>query len=165
MGRYAQLPEHLRELLRQIEPSRDQFLPGRYIEYYPCIVTLRSGTVVDCVYVQDEAPYRDSWGVYPGEDSKRSSIAIAEVVSLAESPSRLPARFANELYKAGETAMGGHAFTVQFADGTAEFYMGGNAVDFIDYPPEKSQKDVVAVRNGGRGAACSRPRHLWCLYS
>lgn len=75
MGRYPKLPEHLRELLQKIEPSS-----AWSMDYYPCIVTTRSGTTLDGVYIQDE-------------------VRIGDVVSLAESPCRLPARFASQLYR------------------------------------------------------------------
>jgi hypothetical protein len=61
--------------------------------------------------------------------------------------------------------MGGHKFTVEFFDGTKEFFTGGNAVDFIEYPAGKSQKDVINVHNRGRGIPRRRPRYFWCLYS
>lgn len=60
--------------------------------------------------------------------------------------------------------MGGHEFTVTFSDGTAAFYTGGNAIDFIDYPPGKSHKDVVAVKSGRRENARRRPQYFWCRY-
>jgi hypothetical protein len=160
MSRYPKLPDELNQLLHQIQPSRVE-----HINFYPCCVTLRSGTTMDYVYVQDEISYIKTWGVYPEEDHGKSSIKIEEVKSLTESPSRLPASFATELYKAGETRMGGHEFTVEFSDGVTVFYVGGNAIDFIDYPPGKSQNDVVAVRNGGRGTPQQRPRYFWCLHS
>ena len=61
--------------------------------------------------------------------------------------------------------MGGHEFVVEFLDGTSEFYTGGNAVDFIDYPPGKSPKDVAAVHNTRQGSALRRPQYFWCLHS
>lgn len=61
--------------------------------------------------------------------------------------------------------MGGHEFSVTFSDGTTAFYIGGNAVDFIDYPPGKSKKDIVAVKSERRENARIRPRYFWCLYS
>jgi len=160
MGRYPKLPEHLKQALRQIEPSRAQL-----ISYYPCIITMQSGRVLDRVYFQEELTYFKVWGVYPEEDSGKSWIKIDEVASVAESPSRLPAALATELYDAGETGMGGHEFTVEFSDGRKEFFVGGNAVDFIEYPPGKSLKDVVDVRQKGRGTPQRRPPYFWCLYS
>jgi hypothetical protein len=61
--------------------------------------------------------------------------------------------------------MGGHEFMVKFMDGTTEFYTGGNAVDFIDYPPGKSPQDVVAVHNTRQRSALRRPQYFWCLHS
>ena len=160
MSRYPSLPDDLKQSLRKIEPSHH-----RLISYYPCLVTMRSGRTVDRVYVQEELSYISVWGIYPEEDSGKSWIAIQEVASVSESPSRLPAALATELYQLGETGMGGHKFTVKFSDGTEEFFIGGNAVDFIEYPAGKSQKDVVDVHNGGRGTPRKRPAYFWCLYS
>jgi len=129
------------------------------------MVTMLSGKIVDCVYIQEELSYLSMWGVYPEEDSGKSWIDIREIVAASESPSRLPAAFATELYQLGETRMGGHEFTVEFSDGTMEFFIGGSALDFIEYPPGKSHKDVVTVRNGGRGTPRTKPRYFWCLYS
>jgi hypothetical protein len=145
MSRYPHLPEDLKQSLRRIEPSR-----RRHIDYYPCLVTLRSGRTVDRVYIQEELSFKTVWGFYLEERSQASWIDIREVASVSDSPSRLPASLATELYQMGETGMGGHEFTVEFSDGTSEFYTGGNAIDFIDYPPGKSQKDVVDARNRGR---------------
>lgn len=58
MSRYPKLPAALGQMLREIEPSRDQLM-----SYYPCVVVLRSGTVFDCVYIQNEIPYLDMWGI------------------------------------------------------------------------------------------------------
>jgi hypothetical protein len=94
MGRCAKLPDQLNQSLQQIQPSRDA-----HIVYYPCRVTLPSGLTADDVYVQDEISHIKAWGVYPEEDRGKSLIKIEEVQSLTESPSRLPALFATELYK------------------------------------------------------------------
>ena len=160
MSRYPKLPENLKQLLHQIEPSRCLFM-----NYLPCVVRIWSGSVIDRVYVQNEIPYIKVWGVYPEQDRGKSSIQIGEVVSLEESPSRLPALFATQLYQEGETGMGGHEFKVTFSDGATESYTGGNAVDFIGYPAGKTGKDIVAVKSGRQKNARIRPSYFWCLYS
>lgn len=114
-------------------------------------------------------------GVYPGADSGKSEVLVSDVVSIVESPSRLPASFATELYNGGESGMGYIVFTVVFKR-TIPFlrqrktYLTGNAVDFIAYPFGKRPKDVVSVlpHVGRRSAALVKsvqPKYYWCLYS
>lgn len=162
MTRYPALLESLRSRLAAIEPSKSGNL-----DYYPCQVLLRAGTVIDRVYVIAEAPYISRWGVYPDQDRGKSSIEIADVASISESPSRLPARFANRLYEAGESGMGYQIFTVIFSDDMKQAYLTGNAVDFIEYPEGKSMKDVTNVLpHVGRDQNPQRgPKYYWCLYS
>ena len=98
---FPKLPEKLREDLGNIIPSVD-----RDLTYWPCAARLSDGTVLSCVYVVPEGPYIKHWGVYPQHDRGKSYISISDVDALAESPKRLPAKFANELYKNGESGMG-----------------------------------------------------------
>jgi hypothetical protein len=145
-------------------------MPG--LAYYPCLLTMKDGTSMDRVYLASQAPWIKLWGIYPNQDPGKSEVLIADVVSVAESPSRLPAPFANELYKAGESGMGYAVFRVVFK-GTIPFlhrrksYVTGNAVDFIDYPLGKGPKDVVSVlpHVGRRVWNKATPRYYWCLYS
>jgi hypothetical protein len=162
MARYPALAESLKSQLAAIEPSRS----GK-LDYYPCQVLPRTGATMDRVYVAAEAPYISVWGVYPEQDRGKSSIDIADIVSIKESPSRLPARFANRLYEAGESGMGYQVFTVVFSDGTNQPYFTGGAVDFIKYPAGKGMKDVADVLpHVGRDQNPERaPKYYWCLYS
>jgi len=88
------------------------------------------------------------------------------VASLSESPFRLPAPFANELYEAGESGMGYTIFTVEFRGGIERSYVGGNAIDFIVYPEGMSATDVVAVvpHKGRNSHPRSAPDYYWCLF-
>jgi hypothetical protein len=163
MPRYPQLPLHIREGLKNIEPSGD----GELL-YHPCTAVLNSGEVVDHVYIVSEKPYLKYWGVYPEDDNGKASIRIEDVASVQDSPSRLPARFANEIYENGESGMGYTIFTVVFADGSRQACVTGGAVDFIQYPTGKSPKDIVAVLpHEGRQAETLVDGHRWhwCLYS
>ena len=128
---------------------------------------MKDGTVVGCVYVVPEGPYIKKWGVYPQQDRGKSYISLSDVDALAESPRRLPARFANQLYRSGESGMGYTIFTVVFADGFRQAYVTGGAVDFIRYPEGKGQSDVIDVVPGeGRSAEpVSCPEYYWCLFS
>jgi hypothetical protein len=162
MPRYPALPESLKADLAAIEPSQ-----GGGLDYYPCCAVLRAGRAMERVFMAAEAPYIHCWGVYPEEDRGKFSVSIQDVVSVTDSPSRLPAKFANQLYIAGESGMGYHIFTVVFTDGTKEAYVTGNAVDFIDYPEGKEPKNVAAVLPGvGRDHnPHPAPKYHWCLYS
>jgi hypothetical protein len=160
---YSPLLVHVREALKGIEPSRD----GELV-YYPCRVVLNSGEACDTVYIVPEEPYVKQWGVYPENDSGKRWIRMEDIAEVMESPIRLPAQFANEIYKSGESGMGYTIFTVVFADGVRQPCVSGNAVDFIRYPIGKGPKDVVAVipREGRRDASLVKsPQWYWCLYS
>lgn len=159
---FPKLPDKLREDLKAIIPSEDGDLT-----YWPCAARMKDGTVLVCVYVVPEGPYLKHWGIYPQQDRGKSHISIADVDALAESPRRLPARFANKLYKSGESGMGYTIFTVVFADGSRQAYGGGNAVDFIRYPEGKSPSDAVDVlpHEGRNAEPITRPDYYWCLFS
>ena len=169
---YPALSLHLREQLNAIPPSIEPIVG---LAYYPCCVTLHDGESLDRVYLVSQAPWIKLWGVYPSSDPGKSEVLASDLVSLAESPCRLPAPFATELYKAGESGMGYTVFTVVFKT-TIPFlrrrktYLTGGAVDFIAYPFGKGPKDVVSVlpHVGRRSASLARqvqPKYYWCLYS
>jgi hypothetical protein len=130
-------------------------------------VTLQDGRVLDTVYIEPEKAYLRHWGVYPEDDQGKSSIKIEEVVKVEDSPTRLPPRFANEIYLNGESGMGYTIFTVVFSDGIRQTCATGNAVDFISYPRGKGPSHVIAVHpHEGRNANPVRAPHWhWCLYS
>jgi hypothetical protein len=166
--RYPRLSSHLKAQLEAITPSIDGEL-----EYYPCLVRLNDGTEMDRVYVVSEEQYVRQWILYPDQDSGKVEVRIGDVVSIIESPSRLPARFANELYRAGESGMGYTVFTVVFSKRFGLFpsrrdFVSGNAIDFIEYPPGRGPDDVTAVLpHVGRRDAGFRPgpKYSWCIFS
>jgi hypothetical protein len=160
---YSPLLAHVRETLKCIEPSRSGGLV-----YFPCCAVLKSGETCDTVYIVPEGPYIRQWGVYPENDSGKRWIRMEDIAEVKESPIRLPAKFANEIYKMGESGMGYTIFAVVFADGVRQACASGNAVDFIRYPIGKGPKDVVAVipHEGRRDASLVKsPQWYWCLYS
>ena len=169
---YPKLSPHLREQLDAITPS---IVPIVGLKYYPCLVTLHDGTSLDRVYLVSQAPWIELWGIYPSSDPGKSEVLVSDLASIVESPSRLPAPFANELYKAGESGMGHTVFTVVFKTimpflRRRKTYLTGNAVDFITYPFGKGPKDVVSVlpHVGKRSASLmrqARTKYYWCLYS
>lgn len=161
MSRYKRLPKNLQQQLERIEPSVD-----RDIRYYPCLVTLADGRIVDRVYVTAEAPYFRYWGVFPEDDAGKHSVPIENVRSISESPSRLPARFANQLYAEGESGMGYFAFGLAFKDGSECHYLLGNAIDFVSYPSGKGPNDIdrVVAHAGRELEHAEEPPYYWCLY-
>ena len=163
MTRYSLLPSHIREALRDIEPSQD----GELV-YYPCHAVLKSGALFDTVYIVPEKPYLKYWGVYPENDRAKRWIRIEDVAKVHDSPTRLPARFANEIYRNGESGMGYTIFTVVFSDGLRQACITGSAVDFIRYPLDRGPKDVAGVipHEGKRDYSLVKaPEWYWCLYS
>jgi hypothetical protein len=161
VAHYGSLSAELQRQLAAIPPSVDGGL-----NYYPCQVTLSDGTQLDRVYLVEYAPYLRTWGVTPEQDRAKRSVAIEQVTAVAESPSRLPREFANELYRAGESGMGYCVFRVKFRDGRVERYVTGNAVDFISYPVGYGPEDVVAVEAHAlpwEGAKQGAPYH-WCIF-
>lgn len=163
MSRYCRLPEDIRKQLVRIAPSHD----GEAL-YYPVRAVLRDGQTFDAVYIVAEKPYLRNWGVYPEGDRFKRWVRIEDIATVDNSPIRLPAKFADELYRQGESGMGYTVFTVLFADGTKQACLTGNAVDFIRYPEGQTQKDVVAVRaHEGRrdDSLVKAPEWYWCLYS
>jgi hypothetical protein len=162
MSRYPPLPEFIREALNNIEPSGDSELL-----YYPCRVTLKNGETLDTVYIEPEKPYFRAWGVYPEDDRAKRWIRIEDVAEVMDSPTRLPARFANEIYRNGESGMGYTIFTVVFANGSRQACVSGNAVDFIRYPIGKRPADVTEVipHEGRNSQPIMAPQWYWCLHS
>jgi hypothetical protein len=158
---YAALTKGLRVAWETIVPSVD----GK-LKYYPCSTTLKDGRTLPCVYVMDAQSYIDGWGVWPEDDKGKHHVRIEDVVSIAESPLRLPARMANELYRAGESGMGYCLFTLVFSDGSRQAYVSGNAVDFIHLPNGKTTADISAVLpHEGRNALQKQsPEYFWCLF-
>ncbi len=144
--------------LRQIEPSRDDG-----IAYYPCRAQLHEGTHVDYVYVVDQAQFERIWGVGP----ERPTLDASTIVALQEAPMRLPKRFADQLYRAGESGMGYCIFTLRFQNGVSHVFSTGNVVDFPGFPPPLHPRDVIEVLpHTGRGEPMLGPAaHVWCPVS
>jgi hypothetical protein len=162
------LPRPLWRRLRRIRPSRDGSLLLR-----PCRVLLKEGRWVDRVYLVDEAAYLRLWKMPPGEDASRRPLPAEEIVDVAESPTRLPARFADRLYRAGESGAGYTCFTLVLKGGRRLPYMTGHAVDFPQWPDDVTPDLVREVlphevpaefkKRTPLTHEASAP-HLWCLY-
>ena len=159
MRSYPELPSELRAQLSSV-PVSSGF-------YRPCDVTLRNGGIVERVYLAPADRYIVEWGVWPEEDRGKNAIDISDVKSIRHSKSRLRPKFANELYRAGESGMGYTVFTVVFKDGSTLATHTGNAVDFINYPEGQGPhtvKKVIPHRGRDDPSLSAGPNYHWCLY-
>ena len=130
----------LQDQVLAVEPSVDGALA-----YRPCQVTLVDGSERDFVYLCEAGPWFDFWGIDPEDDGEKTHIDVEDVRAIAESPSRLPARFANVMYRAGESRMGGCDFVLLLRDGRRLSCGTGNAVDFLRWPEDVSPTDIVEL--------------------
>jgi hypothetical protein len=145
-------PELSRQIAK-IEPS----LPWPGIVVYPCAVRTKGGVILPRVYFAEPSMYVN-----------RSSISLDDISAVFESPDRLPARFANCLYQAGESGMGYMVFRVVFRFGLRFSYLTGNLVDFLQFPPLLGPAQVRDVLPYGarrklhaRGALPA----AWCFFT
>lgn len=161
MSTYPRLTSDLFAQLQAVPASRD-----RDLEYRPCAVTLDDGREYLAVYVVPYTPYIRLWGVRPEADPGKHHVPIDRVQSIRESPMRLPAPLANQLYVAGESGMGYTVFAVEFANGSSRAYVTGNAVDFIEPPPGCRAQDAVRVlpHQGRERAHHMTIAYAWCIY-
>jgi hypothetical protein len=118
------------------------------------------------VYLCEAISWFASWGVWPENDRGKRSINVEDVADLQESVFRLPAKFANRIYRAGESGMGYTIFVIEFGDGTRAAYGTGNAVDFITYPTGQSAATITNVipHEGRMEQKLSTPDYAWCLF-
>jgi hypothetical protein len=157
-----ELSAELADQLARVPASRDGLL-----HYAPCLVRLRSGEVLPRVYVVEEQAFLRMWG----NDPKRRMLDLRDIATIQDSPVRLPARFANEIYDAHESGMGYFIFTLVLNDGRRLPFLTGNAVDFPNWPAGVGPGDVVSVEpHVGRdelsstGSATRPADYLWCLH-
>lgn len=61
----------------------------------------------------------------------RRRLPIEEVANVCVSPARLPAKFANQIYQAGESHYGSYMFTLVFSRWRREKYLVGGFIDFL----------------------------------
>ena len=135
--------------------------------YFPCCATLVDGSEIDCVYLAEASRWFMQWGIWPDDDKGKQSLDLKRIESLRDSPSRLPAKFAEELYSAGESGMGYTIFTVEFSDGSKQAYHAGGAIDFVRYPPRQGSETVTTVypHEGRTDNPVGVPDYFWCLYN
>ena len=137
---YPELGPKLAEQLALIEPSHSPFM-----DYFPCSVLLKSGNLIDGVYVTEAQPYLDIWTAWPDQDSGKLEISVENIAGIRPSPNRIPVRLANRLYEAGESGMGYLIFTARFNDGSSRAYTVGGVMDFVNPPHGLSASDMVEV--------------------
>ena len=115
-----------KEQLLQVKPSQNHFM-----DYRPCQVILKNGTIIDNVYIQEEQSYTKVWGVMPDLDRYKKYILIEDIEEIRESPNRLQPELATKLYKGGESGMGYCIFKLVFDNGQTLDVATGNAIDFV----------------------------------
>lgn len=161
MMTYSPLPDSIRSALTLIEPTRDGDMT-----FVPCRATLKDGRVFDTVCIMAEKDY--AWHSVVEENEGNGFLRMEDVAHIEPSPTRLPAQYANQLYREGESGMGYFLFTIVYNDGSREVYVTGGAVDFIPYPDGKSADDIAQVlRSEGRDAlsVAHLPKRYWCFYA
>jgi hypothetical protein len=132
----------LKQQLDAIEPSH--YDPQ--IALHPCSVQLRDGRTLECVYMTEASVFKCLWHFdSPEEVPGMFCISPAEVVSITDSPFRLPARFANKVYQAGESGMGYTIFALKFKWWPRRYYCAGSFVDFVEFPPWQGPDTVTCV--------------------
>ena len=118
------------------------------------------------MYVVKARSYIEVWGVWPDQDSHKHEVKLEDVAEIFESPTRLPVKFANALYRAGESGMGYTMFTVRFRGGGERAVVTGNAIDFISLPPGQTPADIIEVvpHQGRDRAVASTQPYYWCIH-
>jgi hypothetical protein len=157
----SELSPDVARQLDEIEPSDIYRIP-----LYPCSAQLTDGRVLNCVYFVDGATFKRLWGWERPEEvpSGKPSIAADKVAAIRDSPLRLPARYANEIYRAGESGTGYFDFCLVFSWWLRRDYAIGGFVDFLDYPLWYGPADVKRVilhRNKRRMRPT--PETWWCV--
>jgi hypothetical protein len=158
------LSPELMDDLQRIVPS----LPGNGLEYRPCEVTLSSGVTDSYVYVVEVESWFRAWGIDPEDDKGKASLSVAEVVTIRESPFRLPPNFANEIYQGNEDGMGYFAFKVVLNDGQELECLTGNAIDLLEWPQGVTPGQVIRVvphsTKAGPQSIVRSASFSWALY-
>lgn len=158
------LPNELQDQLHRIEPS--EFRQG--INVYPCAVTLRNGDYKSRVYLYEPSALRAFTGFDRPENLAHVDryLLADEIESIRESPERLPARFANEIYKAGESGYGYFAFRLMFRFLGHKDYVGGGLIDFLFYPRLRRASHVVGVQvHSPKRRITPFPQSFWGVFS
>ena len=99
--------------------------------YYPCRVGLKDGKTLDQVYLVEAPDFKRCFLRERPEEIIPAIpwISPGDLTFMKDSPVRLPARFANEIYRAGESGMGYFLFTVVFSWWPRKVYVVSGLVD------------------------------------
>jgi phage-related protein len=137
---------------------------------YPASATTRDRRILECVCFVERKNFSKVF-LYksPEETPGVQWIAADQIESVLESTARLPARFANQIYQAGEAGMGYYLFTLAFPFFLRRTYVVSGIVDFLYYPLWFKPGDVRAVVGSyGRARRRARPRPMpevnWCVF-
>jgi len=159
--KFPQITRTLAAELKSIQPSIT-----KHMKLYPCLATLTDGRQIDGVYMVDAGSFLkiDALG-------DRTVLPLARVAHIEDSPTRLPAKIADQVYGAGEFAMGYYVFTLVFDDGSRLPCRTGDLVDFLDLPSGYAAHKVVRVlpHVGGKIVAPGKPQGhsasaVWCPF-
>lgn len=102
----------------------------------PCAVTLLDGRAFEICLAWENKRYSD----------KGDWLNPELVCEIRAIDSRMPAKFAKRLHKAGESGMGYHIYVVELTDGTSFVHIAGNLmIDFLNLPGGYSPADIVDV--------------------
>jgi hypothetical protein len=149
--------------LRELEVIEPSEMAPRVL-LHPCSARLHDGTVSDCVYFITAGAAERLFGTEGV--SERPRISPEQVVSVAESPARLPASFANQIYRAGETHYSCYIFTLVFSRWRRRKYLVVGPVDFLFFPRGRGPSDVKdVVLHSGSNRPSDVPAYKWCVYS
>ena len=166
--RVAELANSQKRQLECIEPSFNGTT-----HFYPCLVRLRNGSVHEnCLIVDDRESFqkwRQSFqksAFNPSSEAFKQDVKIDDVIEILDSSNRLPKRFADQIYKVGESGMGYFCFTVRFITGLSYVYYTGSIVDFIEYPKGMTTMEVVSVGPASQVKTYLRDvPYVWCRFS
>ncbi|HXZ67475.1 MAG TPA: hypothetical protein VEH07_02700 [Alphaproteobacteria bacterium] len=132
---YPVITKLLAAELKGIEPSI-----RKHARLYPCLATLTDGRQLDGVYMIAAADF-----LKIEDPEARTVLPLGRVAHIEESPTRLPAKLANKIYRSGESAMGYYLFTLVFSDGSHLPCRTGDSVDFVDLPHSFTDRKIVSV--------------------
>lgn len=162
MRHFPSLSSHLKHQLEGIVPVQT----SAELWVWPCEVRLHSGLTMDRVYLARAAPWFEVWGVWPDQDPWKSEVDVRDVADVRDSPTRIPAHWAEKPYRGTNGGMGGAVFALIFRDGYRLTVRGGDAHDFIDYPEGYGPSDIVDVdcHLDRSSPHTILPPFSWCLF-
>lgn len=105
--------------------------------------------------------------MWPSDHAPQSEISLESIETIAESEHRLPMRFADEVFRGGESGMGYTVFKIVYKGGSDSAHVCNGVADFVDFPVGKRTNDVSAViLHSGRDVRPLRatPEYVWCLF-